>query len=247
MSAVLSGFAASLVDPARPVPAGIVAPGGRSDARRFAVYRNNVHVSLVGAIEARFPVARRLVGAEFFTAMARVYVGASKPTSPILMHYGDDFGDFIAGFPPAASVPYLADVARLEAKWTDAYNAANAAPLGLAALAEIAPDQLGQAVLRRHPAAALLTSRYAIGSIWSAHQHEEVRPVDAARPEAVLIVRPVADVGLHVLPQSDLAFARALLAGTPIGEAATLLEAGGDPGTALVGLVALGAFSDIEH
>ena len=71
--------------------------------------------------------------------------------------------------------------------------------------------------------------------------------MDAARPEAVLIVRPVADVRLHVLPQADVAFARALLAGRPIGEAATLLEAGGEPGTALVGLVALGAFSEIEH
>jgi hypothetical protein len=246
MSTVLSGFAASLVDPDLPVPPGIVGPRGRADNRRFAVYRNNVHVSLVGALEARFPVVRRLVGEAFFAGMARVYVAAHKPHSPILMHYGDTFGDFIAGFSPARAVPYLADMARLEARWSDAYNAADAEPVGLGGLAAIAPDRLGEAVLRRHPAAALVSSAYAIGSIWAAHQHEPVAAVNAAIPETVLLVRPHADVRLHVLPTSDVAFARALLAGEPIGQAAMQLPPGSDAGAALVGLVSLGAFAEIE-
>ena len=246
MSTVLSGFAASVIDPARPVPHGIVGPDGQSDAKRFAVYRNNVHVGLVGALEARFPVVRRLVGEEFFTAMARVYVGAEKPNSPVLMHYGDTFPGFIAGFPPAAALPYLADVATLEARWSDAYNAADVAPIGPDALADVPPDRLGQAVLRRHPAAALVSSGHAIGSIWSAHQAEHVVPVNAGVPEAVLVVRPGVEVRLHILPQEDLAFARALLAGAPLGQAAELLPTDADAGVVLVGLISLGAFAEVE-
>jgi hypothetical protein len=246
MSMVLSGFAASVIDPARPVPHGVVGPHGRSDAKRFAVYRNNVHVGLVGALEARFPVVRRLVGEEFFTAMARVYVGAEKPNSPVLMHYGDTFPGFIAGFAPAATLPYLADVATLEARWSDAYNAADIEPIGPAALADVPPDRLGQAVLRRHPAAALVSSRHAIGSIWSAHQGEQVVPVNAGVPEAVLVVRPGVEVKLHVLPQEDLAFASSLLAGEPLGLAAAGLGENADAGAVLVGLISLSAFAEVE-
>ena len=35
---------------------------GAPDARRFAVYRNNVAVGLIGALEARYPVSRRIAG-----------------------------------------------------------------------------------------------------------------------------------------------------------------------------------------
>src|SRR5918911_1682786 len=93
-------FAAALLDRSKPVPDGI-----RSrPERRFAVYRNNVYVSLVAALATRFPVCRALVGDDFFGAMARDFVAAHPPRSPLLMTYGDDFGDFIDGFAPAASV-----------------------------------------------------------------------------------------------------------------------------------------------
>ncbi len=246
MSAALSGFALSLVDPSRPVPAGVIASGGRVDARRFAVYRNNVHVSLVGALEARFPVVRRLVGEAFFSGMARVYVADEKPRSPVLMHYGETFPEFVAGFPPARQLPYLADVARLEVRSSAAYNAADATPITPADLAEIPADQLAGTVLHRHPAAALVTSDFAIGSIWEANQLDIVPPVDPRRGQAVLVVRPRADVQLRVLPDADVAFARALLDGETIGEAAGRLGAGADLGTSFIGLVALGAFAHAE-
>ena len=47
-------------------------------ARRFAVYRNNVAAGLIRALEARFPVTRRLVGDDFFRAMAGGFVAARE-------------------------------------------------------------------------------------------------------------------------------------------------------------------------
>jgi hypothetical protein len=246
MSATLSGFALSVVDPSRPVPRGVVAAGGRIDAKRFAVYRNNVHVGLVGTLEARFPVVRRLVGEAFFTGMARVFVGQEKPRSPVLMHYGDTFPDFVAGFPPAGGLPYLADVARLEVRWSEAYNAADDVPATPSDLAEIPPDQLAGTVLHRHSAAALVVSDYAVGSIWDANQQDVVPALDPRRREAVLVARPGAEVRLHILPLTDVAFARALLDGRTIAEAAGELPDGADVGSILIALVALGAFAHVE-
>ena len=126
----LSGFAAALLDPTRAVPAGLVGPDGEPSAKRFAVYRNNVVVGLTEALQANFPAVCRIVGEEFFQAMARAYVVFEAPVSPILLDYGDGFASFIAEFEPAASLPYLADVARIERAWTQAYNAPEAVSLG---------------------------------------------------------------------------------------------------------------------
>ena len=127
----IDAFASALVDPMRAPPLQTMGREGAPDSRRFAVYRNNIAVSLIAAIEARYPVARRLVGDAFFRAMARAFVARSKPRSAVILHYGADFPDFIAEFEPARDIAYLADVARLENAWVDAYHSAEAEPLAL--------------------------------------------------------------------------------------------------------------------
>lgn len=239
-------FASAVTDPARATPAWAISPRGDVDAKRFAVYRNNVHVSLVGALRSTFPVVARLVGEEFFAAMARVFVGIEKPTSPLLAEYGKGLPGFIAGFEPARMVPYLPDIARLEVAWLESYHARDAVPLTVAALQSLPPDGLLEVTFEAHPATRLVASRYPIGSIWSANQSTEVAPVTARGPESVLITRPDADVSLRVVSDADGTFCEALLAGNTVGEAASPVLATRpdfDLGTALVGLLSTGAFA----
>ncbi|QPC95149.1 DUF2063 domain-containing protein [Mesorhizobium sp. INR15] len=242
-------FAAALLDAHQPVPSGVTSARGSADLARFAVYRNNVFVSLTKALAQRFPITEKLVGAEFFTGMARAYAGDNKPVSPLIIDYGDGFPDFIANFEPAKSVVYLADVARLEAAWTRAYHAADEEPLALSALTSLGPDTLAELRFQMHPSAALVASRYPIGSIWAAHQQDDVMPVTDWRPEAVLVVRPELIVDVHILPAQDVAFLQAVSAGASLGEAAEAALAQAnifDFGAALVGLVTLGAFRAID-
>lgn len=246
--AIEGRFAEAVADPALPVPAGLTSARGSPDRLRFAVYRNNVHVSLVEALAKAFPVTLRLVGDEFFRAMARAYVADHKPNSPILIRYGEAFPDFVAGFAPAARLAYLADLARLEHAWLQAYHAAEGRPLDAQEISGLATNKLLEARLAAHPATRLVESVFAIGSIWSAHQAEAVMPVDIGRPEAVLLTRPHAEVRATVLPAADIPFTRLLLEGATIGEAGThALERGGafDVIRALTGLLMLGAFSHL--
>jgi hypothetical protein len=243
-----AAFAAAVVDPAVPVPAGLVTARGGADEKRFAIYRNNVAVGLRKALSSRFPVVERLVGADFFALMARAYVAGAKPASPLLFAYGDDFPDFVAGFEPAGSVPYLADVARIEAAITVAYHAADAAPLALDAVAAIAADSLPRACLCRHPSATLVRSPWPVGSIWHAHRSVGTTAMSATGAQAVLVVRPAFEVAVHVLPARDADFAGALLAGDALGLAAGKgdVDGGFDFGSALVGLIGLGAFAGLD-
>lgn len=238
---VLGDFASALLDPGRPTPTGLTTWNGSDPAARFAVYRNNVIVSLVEALADTFPVTRELVGASFFEAMARCFVTANPPRSPVLAAYGDGFPGFIAGFGPAHALPYLPPLARLELARVRAYHAPDAEPLGTAELAgHLAdPDRLPGTRVTLHPSVAALVSAHAIVSLWAAHQGEgRIEDVDPRRPESALVLRQGDDVLVLAVPRGTADFVAALGAGTPLGEAAGG-AVGGDPELALVEALAL--------
>ena len=188
-------FAAALLDPALPMPGGMVGPDGEPDSKRFAVYRNNVVVGLTETLKDAFPAVHRIVGDEFFRAMARAYVMVELPHSPILLDYGAGFPDFIRQFEPAAVLPYLPDVARIERAWTEAYHAREASPIGPDAFSAIAPDQLPALRLEPHPSLRVVRSHFPALTIWQMNAAGGIpAPVDlAAGDEDVLVVRPLAD------------------------------------------------------
>ena len=96
-------FAAALDDPSAAAPAMTLGRMGAPDARRFAVYRNNVAVGLIGALEARYPVSRRIAGEELFRTMARAFAHAHKPRSPVMIAYGGEFPEFMGAYLAAAA------------------------------------------------------------------------------------------------------------------------------------------------
>lgn len=236
-----AGFAHALRNPERAVPDGVIAHTGNRTQKRFAVYRNNVTASLVNALRARFPVIEKLVGAEFFSAMARVFVLQSPPRSPILAEYGDDFPSFLERFAPMAELPYAPDVARLEAARTRAYHAADATPLAVAELADLSPDA---ADLRftLHPSCETTRSRHAIVTIWAMNSGEaELGPIDTDMPEDALMSRPDQQVLVRKLPPGGAAFLQALADGLTLShaaEAATAENAAFDLTSNLVALFA---------
>jgi hypothetical protein len=211
-------FADAVLDAERPVPRAIASH--QQAAKRFAVYRNNVIVGLVNALRARFPAVEKIVGAEFFTAMARVFVVAQPPRSPLIMQYGDDFPAFIAGFEPATDLPYLPDVARLEAARTRAYHAADAQPIDPSTLQSIAPEALPDLRVTLHPSVEVIRSRHPIVTIWAMNSGEaELAPIDESQAEDALVVRPQFDVAVRKLPPGGAAFIVALATGLPLAAA----------------------------
>jgi hypothetical protein len=221
MTATQQQFAAALLDPQAPVPSMLTAHSARPPVRRFAVYRNNVVVGLVNALRARFPATEKIVGEEFFFAMARVFVSAHPPRSKILSEYGDDFAAFIADFGPAAELAYLADVARLEAARTRAYHAADAQPLPLEAIAGFDPQRLAALRLLLHPSLQIVRSPHPVVTIWAMNAGErELAAIDPSVAEDALVVRPHMQVLVRQLPPGGVAFLSALAAGSALAAAA---------------------------
>jgi hypothetical protein len=195
--------------------------------RRMAVYRNNVAASLVGVLRAHFPVVGRIVGADFFEAAAVAFVRAAPPASPVLAKYGGGFADFLEGFAPAADLPYLPDVARLEWARNVAHHAADADSVGIDRLAAVPADRMGAVQLLLHPAAAVVASPWPVVSIWETNALDaEARRIGPEAPgETALVTRPDLEVLVRPLPACGDVFVASLRRYALLSDASAAAEA----------------------
>ena len=225
-------FANALLMPDQPCPDGLFSRNGADPQSRFAVYRNNVHSSLISALAAAYPVALQLVGDAFFRAMAGVYVQTCPPCSPVISEYGSTFADFIQGFEPANSVPYLADIARLERLRVRAFHAADIpSPNQLSVLQRLqGSTDLGQWRLQLHPCVATLNSPYAVVAVWAAHQTEDtVETLNPWYAQSALVLRQGLEVKVVAIDNASVAFIDSLNRGMQLEDAvAQALEASAD-------------------
>lgn len=250
-SSYAAAFASALIDPERETPAILAAPAGRGAVKRYNVYRNNVTVSLIDALADIYPAVQRITGIEFFRAMARFHIRATPPTSPLLFEYGRDFPAFIEQYEHAQPMPWLADVARIERAWLDAYHAEDTKPLPAELLGSFPPERLGDLVFTAHPAARVVRSVFSAVTIFAANRSAapEVK-IDASVPEDALITRPHGDVVVRHLPEGGAVFLSNLLSGHSLGEAAAAaLEASPafDIASNIAGMIEAGAFTTVTY
>ena len=250
-STIENQFAGALLDAERPVPPAVSSHTARAPQKRFAVYRNNVIVGLSEALRTQFPATEKIVGTEFFAAMARVFVSTEPPRSPVLVSYGERFPAFIETFPPAAELPYLADVARLEFARTLAYHAADAVPLDAAAWQAVDMSELAAMQIVLHQSLRVLRSAFPVVTIWSMNSGmQEPASIEHCGAEDAVIARPHAEVEVRQLPRGGAAFLDALAAGMTLGEAATAAtttDAAFDLAVNLAGLIGAGLAMDLHH
>ena len=241
-------FAPALLDPGRAAPPSVTGPHGKAADKRYNVYRNNVTVSLINALAATFPATLRITGADFFRAMARFHIRATPPSSPLLFEYGSDFPDFIEAYEHARQMPWLADVARIERAWLDAYHAADAGPLAPETLASISPEQLVGTVFTPHPATRIVRSHFPAVTIFAANRSDDpIGMIEGSEPEDALMTRPGMDVAIRRLPPGGAAFLTYLIGGEPLGSAAgaALVDSPEfDLSANIAGMLAAGTFTN---
>lgn len=216
-----AGFLDAVVDPALESRAPAIRGGRLAPAERLAIYRNNLHSNWRAALADTFPVVARLVGDGFFGEAARRYALAYPSRSGDLHAFGADFAAFLGAYPYARDLPYLRDVARLEWSWHEAFHAADAEPIDLAALARIPEDRHGDIRFALHPTVRLVDSEFPILAIWEANQPErDGTPGRLEGADAVIVHRPALDVQLGLLERVDWRFLRAIELGDALEAAA---------------------------
>lgn len=202
----------------------IASHDGIDSDSRLAIHRHHMHDSLGAALADVFPVVARLVGDDFFRQVARLYVAAHPLRSGSLLSFGDTFPQFLAGWPPAAALPYLADVAALEWAYHGAYHEAEYQPLDFALLDEVPADRHAHLRLRLQPSARWLGSRWPVLEIWLANQPDA--PADAlegisldAGGDDLIVVQRDLEIEFRRLAHGESRWLRRLAAEATLAEA----------------------------
>ena len=212
----------------------------------MAVYRGNVFGNWAQALAGAYPIVRKIVGEEFFEALARKYAHAHPSVSGDLNEYGAHLAEFVAGFPHTQDLPYLPDVARMEWLAHRAYYAADPRAFDLEAFNTRFPEAVRLALA---PACALVTSQWPLARIWTVHQddYEGQFEVDLrAAPDRILVHRPKWRVQVRSLAPGDyrfLDFARQRKTLGEALEAAVAEDSAFDPSLALAGWIDAGVIA----
>jgi hypothetical protein len=218
-----------------------VVANGIEPQRRLEIHRHNVFASLTDALAAVYRTVERLVGRDFFAHMARAYTLAHPPRSGNVHDFGAELPAFAAAFAPAASLPYLADVARMDWAWHEVYHdsAEPALPVAdaLQRIAQCDPGRRAGLQVRVQPAARLVASDWPVFDIWRANLAPEPPLVHLdAGAQRVLVAQRAGDVVVERLSAAEHALLDALTQRAPLAHAlaaALDLDAGFDAAAAI--------------
>ncbi len=199
---------------------------------RLSIYRNTCRSTLLNALRLSFPAVQRLVGEEFFEGAVQCFIDEGPggiPDSAWLYEYGGEFAAFLASFPPAAGLPYLSDVARLEWAVNRALHAPDAERLDVVHLASLIGGR-ADARLIPHASICLLSLQYPADRIWRAVLEEDDAALAAvnlsASPVRLLIERDDTGVQVQRLHEAAWTLAKRLCAGLPLCEALDSIPSG---------------------
>jgi hypothetical protein len=189
-------------------------------AERLGIYRNTFIMGVSKALRLSYPAVHCLVGDDFFAAAADTFMARNPPRAAHLDQYGADFPEFLEQFPPAATLAYLADVARLEWAVSQAIHAPDREALALTQLAALTPEDQGRVCFAPHPSIALLRVSYPVDVIWRAVLERDDAALATleldASPIHLLVQRVATGVEAIRLDASEWRFAAALCAGRPL-------------------------------
>ena len=162
----------------------------------------------------------RLVGDGFFGEAARHFGRQSPP-----VERGAGFSAFLAAYAPAAGLPWLADVARLEWAWHESLMAGDAPALDFEALARV--PEAAQPGLRfeLHPSVRLVRSPWPVLAIWEANQPgRDGTPEREDGADDVLVWREEQRVRMALLAPEEAGVVLRLMQGAALEEAAAVAK-----------------------
>ncbi len=243
-----TAFSDALLDPDTAIPSG-VGKNGQAAPKRFGVYRNNVVVGLMDALKSAYPSLLAIMGEENFSRVARNFILASPPRSPMMQVYGQAFPEFLRDFKPLAKSPFLFDVAIAERCWLQAYHAPDAAILEPQQLGAVDPDLVMGMTFKVHPAAHLIQSGFPLCDLFDARNTWPCIGIDLANPQDLLITRPNYECLTTRVTRPQVVFLHALINLRTLAEAIETASRGDEsfePSMAISVFLQTGLFTSIN-
>jgi hypothetical protein len=191
-------------------------------ALRMAVYQNNYAHSLREALKDSYPVVLRLIGEDFFHALAMEFIQSNPPQQASLQSYGLEFIKFISEHEQCQQLPFLTDIAHIEYLYIQCFHGPEQEAINLNHLLAEEENDLPNVVFTAHPNVHMISSDYPSLDIWYANLEDEVAEInlDECVPSRILIYRND-ELQVETVQLNDMAYAfcHHLVMGQSISEA----------------------------
>lgn len=132
----------------------------------FGVYQNAYTGRLSEILAQDYEYLAAYLGDQRFAELAGAYIAAMPSNAQNARYFGARLPDFLRTVQTHEVNPEYADLADLEKALADAFDAADADPLTLAALQQFAFEDWGRLVFQIHPSATLLRAETDVFTLW---------------------------------------------------------------------------------
>lgn len=155
----------------------------------LAIYRHAYGARLREALDHDHPVLGLYLGDELWAEMCEGYIARHPSRVRSLRRYGESLPAFLAATAPFAASPQIAELARLERRLLDGFDAADAPRTSWASLTAL-PESLWPGLrLRLHPSVMRLRNAWNSVEIWQALKEEQPPPAPSQAESIWLLWR----------------------------------------------------------
>jgi hypothetical protein len=142
----------------------------------LAIYRNAYAARLREALENDHPVLGQYLGDDLWAQLCDGYLAAHPSRVRSLRHFGESLPDYLASIEPFAASPQVAELAQLERRLLDCFDAADAPLADWQQLLSMPEADWPGLRLRFHPSLQSLHHAWNSIDIWNALKAGETPP-----------------------------------------------------------------------
>lgn len=185
----------------------------------FGVYRYAYVARLAEVLAEDYEVLHGYVGDGTFAKLVKAYIAAHPSDRRSARDFGRHMPAFLSTTAPFTDHPELAEIAGLEKALADAFDAADAEPLALTKLADVALEDWPKLVFTPHPTVRRLTFTTNAADIWTALHNENAPPKAKALPDpqAILVWRQDVTARFRPIGPEEAMMWNEAVAGTRFG------------------------------
>jgi hypothetical protein len=169
------------------------ASGGLSPVERLEIYREQFWLRHTSSLVEDFPGLSGILGQRAWAALIEGYLAAYPPQSFTLRDLGLCLPHYIETQTTLAQLRLCCDMARLEVRYIEIFDAGDAAPIAPETLAGIPDDAWPRVRIQFHPALRLLKTEYPVAALRrqliEGQARSEHLPMPPREPQSLLLFR----------------------------------------------------------
>jgi hypothetical protein len=202
-----------------------------SPVAQLDIYREQFWLRHVDALEEDFATIAHLLGHDEFHRLAERYLEAHPPSAFSLRDLGTHLPGFVGRASPYARDPFIADCARLEWAFVEAFDAGDAPQVDSSRITSVPEDAWPRAIVSFHPSVHLVPLSYPAHEYRAAVRAKESPARPVPRDVHVVIYRGGEMLQYIEIPALASALLARLSGGEPLGlacEAVAITAPGGE-------------------